>query len=96
MSTGTKYCFRLYIAGRSTNSALAMDNLQALCRKYLPDNHEIEVIDLLIEPMRALTDGILVTPTLIKTSPPPARTIIGNLSQTETVIAALGLSKETQ
>ena len=82
---------RLYVAGGAQNSAQALANLTALCRAHLPDRHEIEVIDVLQEPKRALADGIHMTPTLVKFEPPPVRKIVGTLSQTQTVLQALGL-----
>ena len=90
------YVFRLYIAGGAPNSVRALANLYALCRKHFPDSHRIEVIDILKEPMRALADAILVTPTVVKISPAPEQQIIGNLSEEAEVLRALGLpQKET-
>ena len=58
------HVFRLYIAGGAPNSVRALANLYALCRKHFPDSHRIEVIDVLQEPLRALAEAILVTPTV--------------------------------
>ena len=63
------YVFRLYLAGGAPNSVRAFANLYAICRKYFPESHRIEVIDVLKEPMRALAEAILVTPTVVKLSP---------------------------
>jgi hypothetical protein len=43
------------------------------------------------EPLRALAESIVVTPTLVKISPAPEQQIIGNLSQEDEVLRALGL-----
>jgi circadian clock protein KaiB len=83
--------FRLYVAGDALNSSQAVTNLTALCRARLPDRHEIEVVDVFREPKRALADGIFMTPTLVRLAPPPARRIVGTLSQTQPVLQALGL-----
>ena len=83
--------FRLYVADHTPNSAQALANLSALCREHLPERHHIEVVDVFREPKRALADGIFMTPTLVKLAPSPVRTIVGTLSQTETVLRALGL-----
>ena len=91
MSRRSRFKFRLYVAGGAPNSARAVANLNALCRVHLPDRHEIEVVDVFREPKRALADGILMTPTLVKLGPLPARRIVGTLSQTEPVLQALGL-----
>jgi circadian clock protein KaiB len=83
---------RLYVAGDAQNSAQAVNNLSAICKTHLPGLFEIEVVDVFREPKRALADGILMTPTLIKLAPAPApKKIVGTLSQTEPVLQALGL-----
>ena len=87
-----RFKFRLYVAGDAQNSVQARANLVALCRAYLPDRHDIEVVDVFREPKRALADGIFMTPTLIKLTPSPApRRIVGTLSQTQPLLQALGL-----
>jgi circadian clock protein KaiB len=83
--------FRLFVAGDALNSAQAVANLNALCQTYLPGRHEIEVVDVFREPKRALAEGIVMTPTLIKLTPFPVRRIIGTLSETKPVLQALGL-----
>lgn len=85
------HVFRLYLAGGAPNSVRALANLHAFCGKHFPGTHRIEVIDVLLEPLRALEDAILVTPTLLKISPAPDMQIIGNLSAEEEVLRALGL-----
>jgi circadian clock protein KaiB len=86
-----KYKFRLYIAGDTENSAQAFSNLTVLCEKHLANRHEIELVDVFREPDRALADRIFMTPTLVKLNPAPIQRIVGTLSQTQSVIQALGL-----
>ncbi len=88
------HVFRLYVAGGAPNSVRALANLYALCRTHFPESHRIEVIDVLLEPLRALGEAILVTPTLVKVSPAPEMQIIGNLSDEEEVLRALGLPQK--
>jgi circadian clock protein KaiB len=88
------YVFRLFLAGGAPNSVRALANLYAICHKHFPDSHRIEVIDVLQEPLRALGATILVTPTLVKLSPMPEIQIIGNLSDEEEVLRALGLPQK--
>jgi circadian clock protein KaiB len=83
--------FRLYVAGDTQNSAHAVANLTALCRAELSDRHEIEIVNVFQEPKRALSDGIFMTPTLIKLKPAPILRIVGTLSQTQPLLTALGL-----
>lgn len=82
---------RLYIVADAQNSIRALANLAGICRKYLPGCHQLEIVDVLDDPRRILSDGIWMTPTLVKLSPPPVRRIVGNLSDERTVLRALGL-----
>ncbi len=88
------YVFRLYLAGGAPNSVRAFANLYAICQKHFPESHRIEVIDVLKEPLRALAEAILVTPTVVKISPLPEQQIIGDLSEEEAVLRALGLPQK--
>jgi circadian clock protein KaiB len=90
------HVFRAYLAGGAPNSVQALANLYALCRKHFSGSHRIEIIDVLKEPLRALGDGILVTPTIVKVSPDPEQHIIGNLSEEAEVLRALGLPPAEQ
>ena len=95
MSRRARFKFCLYVAGGAQNSALALTNLSAICHTYLPDRHDIEVVDVFREPKRALADGILMTPTLVKLGPAPVRRIVGTLSQLQPVLQALGLNVDS-
>jgi circadian clock protein KaiB len=85
------FIFRLYIAGNAPNSILAVDNLMLLCETHLPERYEIEIIDVLLDPQRALVEAIHMTPTLITDSPYPGHRIVGTLSHTEPILQILGL-----
>ena len=91
MNRDDVFKFRLYVAGDSLNSVQARANLDALCRTHLADRSEVEIVDVFREPRRALADGILMTPTLVRLAPLPIRKIVGTLSQTPTVLQSLGL-----
>jgi circadian clock protein KaiB len=82
---------RLYVAGRAPNSVRALNNLQAIVDSHNEVAWEVEVVDVLVEPLRALADGVLVTPTLIRIAPRPEVWIVGDLSREAEVTAALGL-----
>ena len=83
--------FSLYVAGDSPNSVRARRSLEQLCHAHLAGRCTISVVDVLIDPMQALSDGVVVTPTLVKRAPGPRRIIIGDLSRTPDVLAALEL-----
>ena len=81
----------LYIADSAPNSVRAVANLEAICKEHLKDNFKLEIIDVLEYPLRALGDGIVVTPSLAKVFPLPAAKIVGNLSDKASVLRALGI-----
>lgn len=84
---------RLYIAGQTPRSVVALANLHRICERHLAGRYHIEVIDLESSPQAARLDQILAVPTLIRIRPEPARRIIGDLSNTERVMAGLDISQ---
>ena len=92
MSRRTVFKFRLFVAAGTLNSTQAVANLNTICRDYLAGRHEIEIVDVVREPKRALAEDIRMTPTLVKLSPTPVRRIVGTLSQTQRVLDTLGLA----
>ena len=81
---------RLYVAGNAPNSIRAIANARSICDEYFSAGHHLEIVDLLLQPRRGLADGIIVTPTLLKLLPLPARRVIGDLSDTSQVLLTLG------
>ena len=81
----------LYIANSAPNSVRAVANLETICKEHLKDNFKLEIIDVLEYPLRALADGIIVTPSLAKLSPSPTAKVVGNLSDKGSVLRALGI-----
>ena len=51
--TRAEYQLKLYVAGQTTKSRVAIDNLERLCETHLAGRYTIEVIDLLINPKLA-------------------------------------------
>jgi circadian clock protein KaiB len=88
--------FQLYVTGDATNSLLARANLDQLCETYLPGRHEIEIIDVLSDPDRALREAIYMTPTLVTDWPRPGHRIVGTLSNTQPILQILGLDKHSR
>jgi len=90
-AAATVVVMRLYIAGSAANSIKAVANLEAICREHLKEAFTLEIVDVMEHPLRALADGVLVTPSLAKLSPAPAATVVGNLSDKSSLLLALGL-----
>jgi len=88
---GETYVFRLFVAGNESNSVQARRNLARLCEEHLKGRYQIEIVDVLDDTGTALKNNVLVTPTLILLKPRPKVTVLGNLSDTRQVLAALRL-----
>jgi circadian clock protein KaiB len=88
-ATGARLVLRLYVAGHAPNSLRAIANATAICNQHFAARHTLEIVDLLEDPRRALADGIIVTPTLLKLSPLPKQRMIGNLNDTDRVLMTL-------
>ncbi|HUQ67123.1 MAG TPA: circadian clock KaiB family protein [Flavitalea sp.] len=86
-----KYELRLYIAGNTAKSLMAISNLNKYCEEHLKGEYKIEVIDLLKNPQLAAGDQILAIPTLVRKVPVPIRKIIGDLSNEEKVLVGLNI-----
>jgi circadian clock protein KaiB len=83
----------LFVAGEEANSRQARENLERLCTEYLNGCARVEIIDVLKDFRAALAERVLVTPALVVKSPPPRVVVLGNLSDTARVLAALGIAR---
>jgi circadian clock protein KaiB len=82
---------RLYVNGQTTKSLTAFSNLKKICESHLKGRYRITVIDLVEQPQLAKGDQILAIPTVVRKLPKPVRTIIGNFSHADHVLAGLDL-----
>ena len=85
------YELRLYVAGNSARSLVAIANLKRICEEHLRGRYRIEVIDLVKRPQLARGDQILALPTLVRKLPEPIRKLVGDLSNTEQALVGLDL-----
>ncbi len=91
-----EFRFYLYISGQASKSIKDAQNLKVLLDKRLKNQYSFEVVNVLDHPQRAQEDKILATPTLVKASPPPEKRVVGDLSDKERVLTALGLAAEKE
>jgi circadian clock protein KaiB len=87
---------RLYVAGKTAKSNLALANLRKYCETHLKGKYKIEIIDLLEKPQLAEGDQIFAIPTLVRKVPEPIRKIIGDLSNEEKVLVGLNIVPVTK
>lgn len=91
-----KYILRLYITGSSARSLKAVHNLKKLCEEHLPDDYELEVIDIYENPNAAREEQIIAAPTLVKKLPEPLRRFVGDLSNTQKILVGLDIYKRQE
>jgi len=91
MAKNQRWELRLYVAGQTPKSVLALKNITRYCRENLEGKYSIEVIDLLVRPQLAEGDQIFAIPTLVRKIPEPIRKIIGDLSNEERVLVGLNI-----
>lgn len=84
--------FTLFVAGTTVRSQRAIDSVERICRE-IPDPCEVNVVDVLEQPELAERDGVVATPTLIRTQPEPVRRVIGDLSDLHELAAVLDLPR---
>jgi circadian clock protein KaiB len=89
----TEYKLRLFITGATPNSARAIINILNICESYLKDRYELQIIDVYQDEALAQEEQLIALPLLIKKLPLPERKLIGDLSETEKVLNALGVEK---
>ena len=97
-ATGHKeiYVLRLYISGMTPRSTEAIQNIHDICERFLHGHYELEIVDVYKHPEQARSAGIVATPTLVKSAPPPARHLVGTMSDTARAVASLGLIGEKE
>lgn len=70
---------RLFVAGATDRSRVAVLRVRQLCETELEGGCDLQVIDIYQQPELARTHQIVATPTLIREFPRPIRRFIGNL-----------------
>jgi circadian clock protein KaiB len=87
-----KIVLQLYIAGMSENSLRAVQNITQLCGQYPDSWFDLEIIDIYKDPSLAEKQKIVFSPSLIRQSPLPQKTFIGDLSDKKKLIIGLGIT----
>ena len=86
------YFLKLFVTGASPNSVRAIANIKNICDKYLSGKVNLEIIDVYQQPLIAQQEQVIALPMLLKSAPLPFRRLIGDMSNTNRVLAGLGLT----
>lgn len=90
-----EYVLRLFVAGMTARSTRAVENIRALCERYLPGAYDLEVINLYEHPLLASGEHIIAAPTCVREFPLPPRRVIGDMSNSARVLVGLDLVERT-
>jgi circadian clock protein KaiB len=94
-SLGTRtvddYVLTLFVAGASDMSVRAIRNVRAICETYLRGRYRLEVVDIHRDATLMSMYDVVAAPTLVRETPSPKRMLVGDLSDTTRVLAALDI-----
>jgi circadian clock protein KaiB len=93
--TDERYILRLYVAGMTTRSARAVENVRTFCEKHLEGRYDLQIIDVYQQPALARSEQLIAAPTLIKKLPLPLRRLIGDMSNEDRILVGLDLVPRT-
>ena len=88
-SAASHYALTLFVTGASDLSGRAIINIRALCEEHLAGRYSLQVVDVHKDPHLMSSYDLVAAPALIKEAPLPKRMLVGDLSDTGRVLAAL-------
>jgi circadian clock protein KaiB len=93
--SGERYILKLYVAGMTSRSTRAVENVRTFCEKHLEGRYDLQVIDVYQQPALARSEQLIAAPTLIKRLPLPLRRLIGDMSNEDRILVGLDLIPRT-
>ena len=95
-AAGQPYVLTLFVTGASELSGRAIRNIKRLCEEHLSGRYTLEVVDVHRDPAMMSSYDVVAAPALIKEAPLPKRMLVGDLSDTQRVLAALDIRPSPQ
>lgn len=92
MITDETYSLILFISGMSVKSSRAIENINRICDENPGKKINLRIIDISKDKEKAVEYQIFALPALLKLSPAPVRTILGDLSDKQKVLQILELN----
>ena len=86
-----EHTFFLYVKGASPNSIRAITNIKHLLEVHLHGNYSLKIIDVHQQYVNAETEMMIALPLVVRMFPLPRRRYIGDMSDIQKVLTALGL-----
>lgn len=83
---------RLFVGGASPRSLRAIAAVRQLCELARGGRYDLEVVDIFRDPEATRRDQIVAVPTLLRIAPVPKRLLIGDMTESSSLAAGLGLA----
>ena len=83
------FVLRLYVTDATPKSARAIVNARRILEEHLAGSYSLEILNIAEHVAQAAEDQIICAPTLLRLAPPPARRIIGDMSDVARVLKGL-------
>ncbi|MET3807507.1 circadian clock protein KaiB [Nakamurella sp. UYEF19] len=90
-----EYVFTLFVSGASEMSAVAIGNARSFCERHLAGRYRLQVVDVHRDLATMMAADVLAAPTLLREAPLPRRKLVGDLSDTARVLAALNIHESS-
>ncbi|MBA3665254.1 MAG: circadian clock protein KaiB [Bacteroidetes bacterium] len=90
--TESKYRLKLFVNGMSEKSISAIKNVKDLCEQHIPDNYNLEIIDVYKDPASLKEFDIIACPTLINYSHEQSKRLITDLGDHANILFKLGIA----
>lgn len=88
----SKFALFLYVVTPDHPEMLeSVKELKNILTGEIGKNFELEIVDVLRNPERAVQAGVMATPTLMRGVPPPPLRIVGDFTDKKKILAALAL-----
>jgi circadian clock protein KaiB len=84
----------LFVSGASDLSARAIADARALCDVHLGGGYQLLIVDVHDDPAAVLDNGVVASPTLVRSRPLPLRRFIGDLSKADDVLLKLEIAPD--
>ena len=84
-----EFVLHLFVSGQTLRSNRAIVNVRNVCEAHLKGRYELKVVDVLLDPSIAAAEQLIALPTLVKKFPKPVARFIGDLSDTDRLLARI-------
>jgi len=81
----------IFISQMNEKNERAITELRNQLNEHFSDNYQLEVVNVLQMPEKALEQGIFVTPTLVRNIPEPVLKVLGDLSNMRAALTKIDL-----